>query len=258
MQAMSLVGLVVGVVHRLRGLVHERASATGVRPARLRCGLFLAVAVWRVSLILRERRSGPRRRPTGRPGRATPSWRPCYDEAEVVAQLIERLDRIDYPADRLQGFLLLEAHDHATIAAALATAAPAWLKVLVVPPGWPQTKPRALNCALAHATGDLLTVYDAEDDPDPAAAARGGGPLRRRPDGPARLLQAPLRIRPLGTRRTAPPFLDRQFAVEYAGPVRGHPARHGARWACPSRWAAPATISASTPCAPSAAGTPGT
>lgn len=36
-----------------------------------------------------------------------------------------------------------------------------------IPPGKPQTKPRALNCALARATGDLLTVYDAEDEPDP-------------------------------------------------------------------------------------------
>ena len=54
-----------------------------------------------------------------------------------------------------------------------------------MPPGGPRTKPRALNAALPLARGALLTVYDAEDVPDPgqlrlaaavrAAVAPGGG-----------------------------------------------------------------------------------
>lgn len=139
-----------------------------------------------------------------------------YDEGKVVGQLIRALSRIDYPSDRLQGLLVLEARDEATRAAALAVPRPDWLEILIVPPGQPQTKPRALNEALRHVTGDLLTIYDAEDRPDPLqlreAAARFCG------DGTGRLgcLQAPLRI---GRGHLAPdrsPFIDRQFAAEYA------------------------------------------
>lgn len=91
-----------------------------------------------------------------------------YDEAEVMPQLIERLSRIDYPADQLQGMLVVEADDLATINAALEAPRPSWLEIYIAPPGTPRTKPRALNCALPYATGDLLVVYDAEDDPDPS------------------------------------------------------------------------------------------
>ncbi len=137
-----------------------------------------------------------------------------YDEAAVVAQLVERLSRLDYPADRLEGFVILEADDHETCAAFGRLSLPPWLQVLTAPVGVPRTKPRALNIGLAAATGELVTVYDAEDDPHPLqlreAAARFAA------DDAATLwaLQAPLRVRlPPGTRST---FLDRQFAIEYA------------------------------------------
>lgn len=174
---------------------------------------FLAVALWRVVLILLS----------AFPPAAAPEpvvWprytivAALYHEAEVVGQLIERLSRIDYPADRLQGLLVLEAHDHDTIAAAFETRRPNWLEVLIVPPGKPQTKPRALNCALAHATGDLLTVYDAEDEPDPLQLREAAARFAADPTGRLACLQAPLRIR--RSRASASPFLDRQFAAEYA------------------------------------------
>lgn len=136
-----------------------------------------------------------------------------HREAEVLPQLIERLSEIDYPSDRLDGFLALEAHDEETIAVAQALDRPEWLQILIVPPGQPLTKPRALNHALTQARGEFLTVYDAEDDPDPLqlreAAARFAA-------GPADLacLQAPLRIRRRSKSRGG--FLDRQFAAEYA------------------------------------------
>ena len=174
---------------------------------------FLALAIWRVALILLS--AGPLTEPP------IPTVWPRYtilaalhDEAGIVGQLVERLSRIDYPPDRLQGLLVLEAHDHETIAAALAAPRPDWLDVLVTPPGRPQTKPRALNFALTHATGDLLTVYDAEDAPDPhqlreAAARFAADPTRR-----LSCLQAPLRIRPPD--RDESRFIGRQFAAEYA------------------------------------------
>jgi len=135
-----------------------------------------------------------------------------HDEAAVAPQLIANLARIDYPADRLEAFIVLEAHDHATLAAVLATPRPLWIRIVTVPPGSPLTKPRALNHALKQASGDLLTIYDAEDCPHPQQLRRAAARFVAQP----RLgcLQAPLRIRP--TESTRSPFLDRQFAFEYA------------------------------------------
>lgn len=134
-----------------------------------------------------------------------------HDEAAVVNQLVRRLRRIDYPSDRLQGFLILEAHDHETIGAVVGANRPNWLEILIAPPGLPQTKPRALNIGLAHATGEFVTVYDAEDEPHPQQLKRAAARFARPGSEKLGCLQAPLRIR-RGTGR----FLDRQFALEYA------------------------------------------
>jgi cellulose synthase/poly-beta-1,6-N-acetylglucosamine synthase-like glycosyltransferase len=175
---------------------------------------FLTVAIWRVVLILLS--AAPRPTPP------LPTRWPRYtvlaalhDEADIVDQLVERLSRLNYPPDRLQGFLVLEAHDHETIAAALAARRPDWLDVLVTPPGRPQTKPRALNFALTHATGELLTVYDAEDAPDPDQLREAAARFADDRSGRLACLQAPLRIRAPVSKGSR--FIDRQFAAEYAG-----------------------------------------
>ncbi|HST91935.1 MAG TPA: glycosyltransferase family 2 protein [Brevundimonas sp.] len=171
---------------------------------------FLVVALWRTLLIAAS--AAPPGEPAG--PLAWPSYTllvALHDEAEVVGQLVGRLARIDYPPDRLQGLLLLEAHDHATIAAALKTDRPAWLDILLIPPGKPQTKPRALNCGLANATGDLLAVYDSEDEPHPQQLREAAARFAGDPTGRLACLQAPLRIR---AQKSS--FLERQFAAEYA------------------------------------------
>lgn len=136
-----------------------------------------------------------------------------HDEAEVVPQLVSRLAAIDYPADRLQGMLLIEAHDAATLAAASAIVRPAWLDIVVVPPGRPLTKPRALNHGLGLATGTLLTVYDAEDHPDPQQLREAASRFAASADHRLACLQAPLRI---AGSLPGHAFLQRQFAIEYA------------------------------------------
>lgn len=198
----------------LTGSIIVQPAATGAGVVLALQLAFVACAAWRVLLVVMSRD-----RPSQPP---EPDEWPRYtvlaalhDEADVTPQLIERLCAIDYPADRLEGFLVLEAHDRETIDAALRTPRPDWLKVLVAPPGAPRTKPRALNIALAQSTGDLLTVYDAEDDPDPLQLREAAARFAADPDGRLACLQAPLRIRRRG-KDGASPFLDRQFAVEYA------------------------------------------
>jgi cellulose synthase/poly-beta-1,6-N-acetylglucosamine synthase-like glycosyltransferase len=134
---------------------------------------------------------------------------PLYREASVAAELVTNLMRLDYPRDRLQVLIALEADDHETQAAFAALDLPAGFQVLIAPPGSPQTKPRACNVALERAHGDLVVIYDAEDAPHPdqlrEAAARFA-----QADANLACLQAPLRIEP------DPRFLPDQFALEYA------------------------------------------
>lgn len=138
---------------------------------------------------------------------------PLRGEAEVVAGLIMRLDGLDYPRDRLQGLILVEPDDPETVAAAQAAPRPAWIEVRVAPPGEPRTKPRALNVALGWATGELITVYDAEDAPDPGQLREAASRFAAAEPTLA-CLQAPLRIRTRGGARET--FVHGQFAAEYA------------------------------------------
>ena len=188
-------------------------GGTGVFLILLAQFVFLGAACWRVLLILASRRVDPDPPPAPNLPRYT-ILAALLDEAEVLPQLVERLDAIDYPRGRLEGFLLLEAHDQATQAAAAACDLPAWLSVLIVPPGGPRTKPAALNAGLAVASGDIVTVYDAEDDPDPMQLREAAARFARDRSSRLATLQAPLRIR--AHPDSATPFLDRHFAVEYA------------------------------------------
>lgn len=176
---------------------------------------FLILIGWRILALLISQR--PQSSPPAEPA-LLPKYSivvALYDEAAILPQLVQRLRAIDYPADLLDGYLVLEAHDHATINAANALRRPHWLNILVVPPGVPTTKPRALNHALAVARGELLTVYDAEDDPDPLQLREAAAHFAAE-DNDLVCMQAPLRIRRQHKGRDASPFMDRQFAAEYA------------------------------------------
>ena len=191
------------------------AVASGLEAAL--AAAFMLVAAWRLLLTLLSLRRLDPVPPI--PDADLPTYTvvaALHDEAEVVGQLIARLARIDYPPERLQGFLVLEAHDLDTIAQARHAPRPPWLDLLMAPAGRPQTKPRALNIALGHATGELLTVYDAEDDPDPGQLREAAARFAADDSGRLACLQAPLRIRRRYRALDPSPFLDRQFALEYA------------------------------------------
>lgn len=209
-QWLALAILIAGLVFAFR---HAPTKAGLILLLTVQFG-FLATAVWRAILVLT-----PIERPRANAAASLPRYTilaALHREAAVAPQLIKRLAIIDYPADRLESFLLLEAHDAETIAAAMATPRPDWLQVLIVPPGAPQTKPRALNWGLLHASGDLVTVYDAEDDPDPLQLREAAARFAADTSGALACLQAPLRIRSRWRDRPTAPFLDRQFAAEYA------------------------------------------
>jgi glycosyltransferase XagB len=96
----------------------------------------------------------------------------AYREPEVIAATLHALAQLEYPADRLDIKLLLEADDEATRAAVREARPAANVEVVLVPPGQPRTKPKALNFGLMHARGELITIYDAEDRPEPLQLRR--------------------------------------------------------------------------------------
>jgi cellulose synthase/poly-beta-1,6-N-acetylglucosamine synthase-like glycosyltransferase len=135
---------------------------------------------------------------------------PLYREAAVAEGLLRALERLDYPADRLEILLVVEEDDPET-RAAVASARPAEnVRVIVCPPAAPRTKPKALNLALHAARGAFVVVYDAEDRPDPAqlraalAAFAEGGPGLV-------CVQAPLQVD-----NAEASWIAGQFAAEYA------------------------------------------
>ncbi|MFD1720614.1 glycosyltransferase [Amnibacterium endophyticum] len=109
---------------------------------------------------------------------------PVFREANIVAQLVENLGGLDWPASRLEVLVLVEEEDDETRAAIEAASPPEHFRIVTVPAGAPQTKPRACNVGLSLATGEYLVIYDAEDTPDPdqlkkalVAFRRGGDDL---------------------------------------------------------------------------------
>ncbi|WP_296585271.1 glycosyltransferase [Xanthobacter sp.] len=136
---------------------------------------------------------------------------PLYDEAASVPGLVAALSALDYPSEKLDIKLVVEADDHATRAAITALELPPHMAEVVVAPVGPRTKPKALEAALPFVRGSIVAIYDAEDLPEPGqlrrvvAAFRAGGPK-------VGCVQARLCIDNGGDS-----WISAQFAAEYAG-----------------------------------------
>ncbi|MEI2716187.1 MAG: glycosyltransferase [Candidatus Nanopelagicales bacterium] len=135
---------------------------------------------------------------------------PAFREPNVVAEVIGHMAGMDYPPSKLQILLLLEESDNETIAAAKASSPPQNLKIVVVPEGSPQTKPRACNYGLSLATGERLVIYDAEDVPEPSQLRVVLGAFETLPDNVI-CVQAPLNYF-----NAEENILTRMFSLEYS------------------------------------------
>ncbi len=145
---------------------------------------------------------------------------PVYREANVLGQIMDNMQALDYPKSKLDVMVLLEADDVETIAVARQLRLPGYVRLIVVPPGHPQTKPRACNYGLAFARGRYVVIFDAEDRPEPqqlrkAAAAFERDSLMRRHHltnkRPLAVVQASLHYYNADYN-----VLTRMFAIEYA------------------------------------------
>jgi cellulose synthase/poly-beta-1,6-N-acetylglucosamine synthase-like glycosyltransferase len=137
--------------------------------------LLFAQATWSTLLLLHV---WDHPRPSESPGRPEhdlpPASKftlliPARHEERVIAQTIRQVLKTNYPADLLEVIVICEAGDTGTIACAreaIAEAGATNAFVATFDDG-PINKPHGLNVGLARATGDIIGVFDAEDDVHP-------------------------------------------------------------------------------------------
>lgn len=153
------------------------------------------------------------RAPTAIPAGSLPLYGvivPLYHEAEMVPSLLKHLKALDYPTSKLEIKILIEADDPATRVALEQQHLPPHFEIIIAPEGFPRAKPRALNMALALMRAELVTVYDAEDMPEPGQLRKAAARFHRAPPELA-CLQASLVI---DSGRGG--LLAKLFAIEYA------------------------------------------
>ncbi len=177
------------------------------------CGLFfLAVIALRLLCLLQAPTSAVTEHPM-MSNEDLPDYTvlvPVFRETQVLAQLVRSLLKLSYPKSKLDIKLILEETDTTMQRAVAGLHLPEYFDVIVVPAGKPQTKPRALNYALQFACGQLLTIYDAEDIPEPLQLRKAAAHFAAAPPELA-CLQAELAFYNPNEN-----WLTRQFTVEYA------------------------------------------
>ncbi len=157
---------------------------------------YIVTALLKLVITLAGRNYRPPRRIRLWPGDPTlPAYAvllPVHKEANMLGHLVSRVDMLMYPRRKLRILLLIEHDDLETLQAARRlgipfyrgpgrTAASEHLQVVVIPPGGPKTKPNAMNVAMGIVVKErceFVTIYDAEDRPEPDQLLKAVGTFR--------------------------------------------------------------------------------
>ncbi|MCB9453700.1 MAG: glycosyltransferase [Anaerolineaceae bacterium] len=134
---------------------------------------------------------------------------PVYKEPSVVPNLLNALADIDYPHEKLDVLILMEEDDEATIEAAKAADPPSYFRLIIVPDSQPRTKPKACNYGLHFCRGEFVTIYDAEDIPEPDQLRKAVLAFRR---GDEDLICVQSALNYYNTKEN---YLTRMFTLEY-------------------------------------------
>lgn len=95
---------------------------------------------------------------------------PLYKEGNIIMHLIKALNKLNYPQEKVEVLFALEENDKYTLkhlrlhCNKLKTN---YLFCIIPKESTPRTKPNACNYALQFASGKYITIYDAEDRPEP-------------------------------------------------------------------------------------------
>lgn len=135
---------------------------------------------------------------------------PMYKEPDTLPILSSALRHMDYPLSKLDVKLVLEEGDTETIDAAKHLGLEGIFEIIRVPPSQPKTKPKACNYALNFARGEFVTIYDAEDKPEPDQLKKVVAAFKRAPDNVV-CIQA--RLNYFNAEEN---WLTRMFTLEYS------------------------------------------
>jgi len=97
---------------------------------------------------------------------------PARHEEQVIQDTVQRMVELNYPPQLVQVLVVIEAGDRGTIAQvdeklALLERQGVENVRLITFDDPPITKPHGLNVGLREAKGDVVTIFDAEDEPHP-------------------------------------------------------------------------------------------
>lgn len=135
---------------------------------------------------------------------------PMYKEPDTLPILSSALRRMNYPLSKLDIKLVLEEDDEETIQSAKNLGLEGIFEIIRVPPSHPKTKPKACNYALTFARGEMVTIYDAEDKPEPDQLKKVVAAFRQSPPNTA-CIQA--RLNYFNAEEN---WLTRMFTLEYS------------------------------------------
>jgi cellulose synthase/poly-beta-1,6-N-acetylglucosamine synthase-like glycosyltransferase len=153
-------------------------------------GFYFVIATFKMYILMRGTKEGIQIKVTEEELRAIDERElpiytvliPIYKEAGVIGNLLDHLDRMDYPKVKLDVRLLLEENDEETIATIKAYPLPYYCTPLIVPQSKPQTKPKACNFGLIRTRGKYVVIYDAEDRPEPDQLKKAYLAFKRLPE----------------------------------------------------------------------------
>lgn len=135
---------------------------------------------------------------------------PMYKEADSLPNMLSAMQNMDYPSEKMDIKLVLEADDFETLDAALDLKPKHNFEIIRVPYSKLRTKPKACNYALRFARGEYVTVFDVDDIPDRLQLKKAIATFRNRPDNIV-CLQAQLNYYNADHN-----WLTRSFSLEYS------------------------------------------
>ncbi|WP_375326209.1 glycosyltransferase family 2 protein [Candidatus Tisiphia endosymbiont of Nemotelus uliginosus] len=92
---------------------------------------------------------------------------PLYKESNKLKSIIHYILNLDYPKNKLDVQIIIEADDLAMGQESILSTLPSYMHLIKVPFSLPRTKPKALNYAMQYCKGKYVVIYDAEDRPAP-------------------------------------------------------------------------------------------
>jgi len=135
---------------------------------------------------------------------------PLRDEAECLVPLVHAMDALDYPDEKKDIKLILEADDISTCLEAERLGLDRRWDMVVLAQSEPRTKPKACDMALERVRGSITVIYDAEDQPETDQLQKAVAAFHCAPDDIA-AFQA--RLNYFNAEEN---LITRLFALEYA------------------------------------------